>query len=99
MRTVEKKVAYYDKILSFVDMEERDEYIRYIFKDSSNNIWTHDQILVSNAESEEAAKQARIFFAKAASLKVGDKVVTKCCIRQILGGGVYRNVEKIICKM
>lgn len=98
MRHIEKKVAYYDKILTYIRAELREDYVRYTFKDSAGNEYTHDQIPPESCDSEEAAKLAKSFITRVEKLNAGDKVVCKTAIRQQLGGGVYRNVEKIICK-
>lgn len=96
MRHIEKKVAYYDKVLIYVGAEMRDNCIRYTFKDSAGNEWTHDQIPPECCESAEATKLAKTFITKAERLNSGDRVLVKSAIRQELGGGVYRNVERII---
>ena len=96
MRHIEKKVKYYDKVLVYFGAELRENCIRYTFKDSAGNEWTHDQIPPVCCESEEAAKLAKSFITRAEKLNAGDKVICKTAIRQELGGGVYRNVEKII---
>lgn len=98
MRHIEKKVAYYDKVLTYIGAEQREDYVRYTFQDSSGNEYTHDQIPPESCDSEEAAKLAKSFITRVEKLNAGDKVVCKTAIRQQLGGGVYRNVDKILCQ-
>lgn len=99
MRHIEKKVAYYDKILTYVGAELRENYVRYNFKDSVGNEYTHDQIPPESCDSEEAAKLAKSFITRVEKLNTGDRAICKTAIRQELGGGVYRNVEKVICQV
>lgn len=98
MRTIEKKIKHYDKVVTLASVVPMGNYIHYVFVDSSNDEWTHDQIPVESCQSDEAKRQASIWFTKVGKLKIGDKVVVKAAIRQQLGGGVYRNVEKIVMK-
>ena len=99
MRRLETNCKYYDKVLTYVCAEMRENCIRYTFKDSSGNEWTHDQIPPERCESEAAAKLAKSFITRVEKLNSGDKVVCKAAIRKELGGGVYRNVEKIVCQI
>ena len=100
MRTIEKKVAYVDRTLTYKSCwVDENNVIWYEFEDSSNRTWTHSQIPVERCESAEAMKQAKIFISKAAKLKVGDKVIVKAAVRAVVQGGVYGNVEKIVMKV
>lgn len=99
MRHIETKVKYYDKVLIYVGEEQRYNCVRYTFKDSSGNEWTHDQIPPECCETEEAAKLAKSFITRVEKLNEGSKAVCKTAIRQELGGGVYRNVDKIVCQV
>lgn len=100
MRTIEKKVAYVDRILTYKGCwTDENDVTWYEFNDSSNRTWTHSQIPVERCESAEAMKQAKIFITKAAKLKNGDKVIVKAAVRAVVEGGVYGNVEKIVMKI
>jgi hypothetical protein len=100
MRTIEKKVAYVDRTLTYRGCwTDENDVTWYEFSDSANRTWTHSQIPVERCESTEAKKQAKIFITKAAKLNVGDKVIVKAAVRAVAQGGVYGNVEKILMKV
>ena len=72
--------------------------------DTHGIIWQHWQILPEFCPNEAAAKQAKTFLTKLGNCKEGDKVFAYCVIRQMANdgnydGGVYRDVDTIICKM
>ena len=100
MRTIEKKIAYVDRTLTYKSCwVDENNVIWYEFEDSSGRTWTHSQIPVERCESAEAMKQAKIFLTKASQLKEGDKVIVKAAVRAVVEGGVYGNVEKIVMKI
>lgn len=100
MRTLESKIVYVDRTLTYNGYYvDTNGVIWFEFEDSKNRIWTHSQIPVERCESAEAMKQAKIFLTKASQLNVGDKVIVKAAVRKVLQGGVYGNVEKIIMKV
>jgi hypothetical protein len=100
MRTIEKRVVYVDRTLTYRgSWTDENDVIWFEFEDSKNRIWTHSQIPVERCESAEAMKQAKIFLTKASQLKEGDKVIVKAAVRAVVEGGVYGNVEKIVMKV
>lgn len=100
MRTIEKKVAYVDRTLTYKGCWVDENNVTWFeFGDSKDRTWTHSQIPVERCESAEAMKQAKIFITKASQLKVGDKVIVKAAVRAVVQGGVYGNVEKIVMKV
>lgn len=96
MRAIEKRVKRYDKILTYVGCDLFDNYYIFRFKDSAGDEWIHYQIFVEDCESKDAAFKAKAFITKSSKLKVGNKAICKCAIRQELNGGVYRNVEEVV---